>query len=506
MSRRAPLLVRAGLILVAALAALVVTVVLYDRITAQEPTYETLSRPTVLDGWESAWGESEVAADDACVSLPDRWMMIDWDAAEWEIILPLLERGELPNLEDLMREGVYGNLDSFQPSISPAIWTTVATGLSPEQHGIRHFYNQPPRMARWWNRLTHFGQLERQLYSNADRRAPAVWNVLSERGEPVMIVGYHNTFPVEQVEGLMVSNYLTQDSVAELMQMASGDSEFSSSLVYPPESLQSVLAIQEKVQADMPQAVQEFASFQGDDELRRFLQAARELDHEGDQRPYFLSRAWLYDQIVAEVAESFYAEIDPRLAVIHLQSLDWATHHFLYFDRPDGYDQFDWDEETRSLLDAQMSLYQDTVNAFYRHADQWLGRLLALRDETTGVLLMSDHGVGPGPDPDLPGYHDHAPPGILVMSGPGILRDQRIEGATIYDILPTLMAGLELPVAAELPGRVLEEAFCPEAWVTSAQQEIATYRGDGTFVPPISRPEALSEDLMKQLESLGYLD
>ena len=195
MSRKARFVVRAGLVLVAALVALLVTLALYDRITAEEPTYETLSRPTALDGWETAWGASEVPADDACVSLPDRWLMIDWDAAEWEIILPLLERGELPNLEGLMREGAYGNLDGFQPSISPAIWTTVATGLSPEQHGIRHFYNQQPRMARWWNRLTHFGQLERHLYSNADRRAPAVWNVLSERGEPVMIVGYHNTFP-----------------------------------------------------------------------------------------------------------------------------------------------------------------------------------------------------------------------------------------------------------------------------------------------------------------------
>lgn len=510
MSNRSRFLTRGLLLATVATAALLATVAIYDRLTITVPTYEPLGGETSLDNGPPAWAESSALPAGSCASLPERWLMIDWDAAEWEILLPLLETGDLPNLATLMRQGAYGNLDSFQPSISPAIWTTIATGLSPDQHGIKHFYNQQPRLARWWNRLLNLGSLDRQLYSNADRRAPAVWNVLSDHGERVMILGYHNTFPAEEVDGLIVSNYLTQDSVSQLMQMAPGESDtgsgFSRSLVYPPEYLEEVLAIQEEVQSKMPAAVQEFATLDGDEALRRFLQTARELDPEGDQRPYFLSRAWLYDEVVAEVAERLYREIDPTLAIVHFQSLDWVAHHFLYFDRPESYKRFDWDEETHARLDAQMALYEDTVANFYRHADDWLGRLLALADETTGIILLSDHGTGPGPDPDLPGYHDDAPPGIIVLSGPGIRSDHLIEGATIYDVLPTLMAGIEAPVAEDLPGRVLEEAFCPEAWAAGRQQSIASYRGDDQFMPPISSPDALSEDVVKQLESLGYLD
>jgi len=68
MSKKARLLVRGLLVLVAALAALVVSVALYDRITAEEPTYDALSRTTALDRWDSPWMANEVPDNEACVS------------------------------------------------------------------------------------------------------------------------------------------------------------------------------------------------------------------------------------------------------------------------------------------------------------------------------------------------------------------------------------------------------------------------------------------------------
>ncbi len=499
LTRKLPIVGAALLTALAAVAA-------HDSLT-REPSYKPLTTPSPLVGPRFSWEAETAEADASCTELPDKWLMVDWDAADWRILLPLVERGELPHLEALLRNGSYGSLDSFLPSISPAIWTTIATGVSPETHGIRHFYNRQPRLARWWNRLTHFGEADRRLYSNADRRAPAIWNLVSDRDNPVLVVGYHNTFPVEEVEGLIVSNYLTQDSVSTLMQMRPDDAgaDLSTSLVYPLEHLDEVLEIHESLLAELPLAVREFVDLD-DDELRRFLHSARELDLEGDQRPYFLSRAWLYDQVAAEVAERFYRQIDPTLAIVHFQSLDWAAHHFLYFDRPEEYAEFDWDEETRERLEAQIPLYRDTVVAFYRYADEWLGRLVALTDESTGIVLLSDHGTGPGPDPDLPGYHDDGPPGIIAFSGPGIRRGQRIDGATIYDVLPTLMTGLEAPLAEDLPGRALQEIFCPQALSASHQLTVASYQGSEPYVPVISTPSDLSAGVSKQLESLGYLD
>lgn len=509
MTRRNRKLLGAALLALAAVALLLAAVAGFDRLTAETPTYEPVFGPTALDHWRAPWEGGRPLAETACSEMPAKWLVVGWDSADWRLALPLLERGEMPNLARLMRQGVYGNLASFQPTVSAALWTTVATGVTPAEHGIRHFYNQQPRLARWWSRLANFGRLERQLYSNADRRAPAIWNELSARDRRVLLVGYHNTFPVERVDGLMVSNYLTQDTVGELMEIDADrpalDGAFASSLVHPVEHLDEVLEIQRRVRERLPEAVQEFASFASDRALRRFLESSRELDPDGNQRPYFLARAWLYDQVVARVTEAFYPAIDPDLAMIHFQSLDWAAHHFLYFDRPHRFAEYEWDEAVRRELEEKLPRYRDTVDTFYRHMDSWLGRLLAQTDDATAVLLASDHGTGPGPDPDLPGFHDDAPPGILVLSGPAIRRGRRIDGATLYDLLPTLMRGLDLPVARDLPGRVLTEAFCPGALDSRPQRWVASYRSD-SFTPPISRPEALDEGVLRQLESLGYLD
>lgn len=528
------LLITLPVLLLLALAGLA----LRDHWTRPSYTYEPVLGPTALDSWQAPWavdggtasakpsietvdgdtpgqaaGTSpgldapEQVSVPSCSQLPEKWMVIGWDGAEWEILIPLLEAGKLPHLESLMRQGTYGNLASFIPNISPAIWTTVATGVSPERHGIKHFYNKRPALERWWSRLRNFGELDRYLYSNADRRAPALWNVLSERQRSVLMVGYHNTFPVEEVHGMMVSNYLVQDSIGDLMQMRSDgnpDSQFGLSLVHPQDHLAEVLDIQEKVHQEMVQHIPRFVDLD-DGELKSFIRQSRNMDRQGDLRPYFLTRAYTYDTILAEVAERFLPEIDPDVFSVHFQSLDWADHYFLYYHYPERFAEMEWSPEVRQDLEAHLPMYRRTVESFYVYMDEWLGRFLELRDADTAVVVLSDHGVGPGEDPKVPGYHDDAPPGMVVWNGPGIRRQHRLEGATVYDILPTLMAGLELPVAEDLEGRVLSDVFCSEAWEASRQETLASYHQGDFYVPQVAKPSQLSNDLVDQLESLGYI-
>ena len=70
-------------------------------------------------------------------SLPDKWIVLTWDGATWDVILPLVEAGRMPNLAALMRRGTYADIHTLQPTESPILWTTVATGMPPEQHGVR---------------------------------------------------------------------------------------------------------------------------------------------------------------------------------------------------------------------------------------------------------------------------------------------------------------------------------------------------------------------------------
>jgi len=59
---------------------------------------------------------------------PRKLVLVGWDGADWRLINPLLDRGEMPNLARLVSGGVMGNLATLQPMLSPMIWTSIATG------------------------------------------------------------------------------------------------------------------------------------------------------------------------------------------------------------------------------------------------------------------------------------------------------------------------------------------------------------------------------------------
>ena len=66
-------------------------------------------------------------------------LLIGWDAADWEVITPLLEERLMPSLEGLINRGVMGNLATLQPILSPMLWNSVATGKYADKHGIHGF-------------------------------------------------------------------------------------------------------------------------------------------------------------------------------------------------------------------------------------------------------------------------------------------------------------------------------------------------------------------------------
>ena len=75
------------------------------------------------------------------------------------------------------------------------IWTTIATGKSPEEHGIGHFVAVDEATGE-------------QLPATSDmRKVKALWNIASEKDKKVAVVGYWATWPPEEVNGAMVSDH-----------------------------------------------------------------------------------------------------------------------------------------------------------------------------------------------------------------------------------------------------------------------------------------------------------
>ena len=98
--------------------------------------------------------------------------------------------------------------------------------------------------------------------------------------------------------------------------------------------------------------------------------------------------------------------------------------------------------------------------------DMILGGILEEAGPETTVLLVSDHGfhidhLRPKSVPVEPAgpavQHRHY--GIFAMTGPGIRRDERIYGASLLDVVPTVLTLFGLPPGADMDGKVLMDAF-----------------------------------------------
>ena len=134
-----------------------------------------------------------LAASCGSDSGPGRVVVLGLDGMDPQTVDLLMSEGKLPNFARLRQEGAYGRLETSRPILSPIIWTTIATGKTPDQHGIGHFVAVNPQTG------------EDLPVTSRMRRVKAMWNILSDAGRRVDVVGWWATWPPENVNGAIVS-------------------------------------------------------------------------------------------------------------------------------------------------------------------------------------------------------------------------------------------------------------------------------------------------------------
>ena len=118
-----------------------------------------------------------------------RLVLIGIDGGSWKLIDPLWESGELPHLAALRERGMTAELTSVEPLISPAVWTSIATGRSPQAHGITSFFG-----------------------TRYDVRVPTVWERFAAAGLKVGLYDYLLTWPPRALpNGFVVPGWLRRD-------------------------------------------------------------------------------------------------------------------------------------------------------------------------------------------------------------------------------------------------------------------------------------------------------
>ena len=417
--------------------------------------------------------------------LARRVLLLGWDAADWKIIHPLLERGEMPVLNHLIENGVSGNLATLFPIISPILWNSIATGKRADKHGILGFIEPTPDGAG------------ARPVSSTSRRSKALWNILSQSGMRSGTINWFASHPAEPVTGEVFTNRFPH-----ALQATTAD--------YPPLEEHAVHP------PDLSELAESFRVHPRDitpEQLLPFFPDGVPADL-NDPRLGMLARLLAECATVQNAAVCLAAEDDWDLLSVYYETIDHSGHGFMEYFPP----------AMAHVSPEDAAAFGYVVKGIYRFHDMLLGRMLEIAGPETTVLLISDHGFHSDelrppvprhfPDPrdkfgaEMNPVAWHRQQGIFVAAGPAIKRDELIHGAGLLDIAPTILTLLGLPVAEDMDGRALtrifEESVEPEriASYEPSHPQDGMHRG---LSAEESDPFA-ARQAMEQLAALGYIE
>ncbi|MBN2120465.1 MAG: alkaline phosphatase family protein [Candidatus Omnitrophica bacterium] len=440
-------------------------------------------------------------------------LLIGVDAADWRMINPLIEKGMLPNIAKIKKEGFTASADSFTPACSAMLWTSIATGRTPKEHGIVHwqkivfpgigtFPGEPTNLnypkgsgARKIVKFLIKKNILRVVpYTSESRNCKALWNVLSDFAKKSATAGWLFSWPAEKVEGINVSWYTYPfEEVSNEMQTFS-----SSNLArrtYPEGFLENIRNfivtprdIDKKELAALGMPVLEI-----DYRKRRFA----------DQiYPWYFAKDKTFYNIADYILDNYK---DLSLVSVLFSGIDAASHTYWPFvegaqNSEKFRDQILSISDDPSFKEASKG-FNRCIELYYQFIDTAIGKLISKTDRNWTIIIASDHGFRY----DSTG-HGQAPEGVFMGFGNNI--EKRSGGrVSIYDIFPTIMALLGLPLAGNLKGRVLKEAIREDFLRQYPLQHIETYEDNGAALgKESSTPKEVEEGLTSKLRALGYID
>ncbi len=405
--------------------------------------------------------------------------VIGLDGADWDQLDPMIARGELPHLAALRQGGAAGILRSDRPMISPILWTSIATGKTPDQHGVTWFMTDGPDGSK-------------MPISSHERQVRTFWNIASEADHSCGIIGWWATWPAEPINGWLASDYVAWHSFG-----VTGRSTVDQGKTYPPE-LMNLIEETMPSPLDIPETLLE----------KMVHLPASALVPDPTKDPYADPAAHLRQAIATSrgFTDVVLHQLDhdrTELMSVYYEGTDAITHLFGDFQEP----RLPW------VSDEDFAAYRDVVDEYWKWQDTLVGELLAKRGPQTTVIVISDHGFRLGDERRKEDEFnietadaDHMPDGIIILNGPDIQPGASIKGGDIYDVAPTVLFAMGLPVGRDMKGHVLTDAFNREILRERPVATVATYE-----TSPLVRTEGFESDeearknLEQMLKSLGYV-
>ncbi len=406
-------------------------------------------------------------------ALAKKVLLIGWDAADWKIINPLLDQGLMPTLDDFVNHGVIGNLATLRPILSPMLWNSIATGKRPDKHGILGFMEPDPQTGGV------------RPVTSTSRKVKALWNILTQRGYKTHVLGWFAGHPAEPIHGI---------SVSDLFPYAVGPLDKPWPLppgAVHPENLRDEFAKLRMHPAEVGEAA-----------ILPWIPRAAEIDQEKDKGLQSFAKI-LSENCSIHNAATWILQNEPwDFLAVYYNGIDHFCHGFMHYHPP----------KMEGVPEEKFEIYKDVVNGAYRFHDMMLQTLLDLAGPDTTVILVSDHGFhsdhlrprGIPMEPAGPAVQ-HRQFGIVCMKGEHIKQDERIYGATLLDVTPTILTLFGLPVGEDMDGRVLVQAFENPPQITripSWEKEVGEC---GMHPADLRMDPAAAQAVLQQFVALGYI-
>lgn len=408
-------------------------------------------------------------------------VVIGVDGANWQTMDPLMAEGKLPFWKQLKKESAWANLKTFRPTKSSVVWTSIATGKSMQKHGILDF--------------TFLDKNNIKVpFTNAERREPAIWQILDGFGKKTITVNWFVSHPPDKVNGIMIS-----DNFRRVVARAEEKVEDYRDSVHPSIYFHKLLKHAERDFGkiaeihgipDYPKLYEELhpgEEFRTVPILKTFRSLARQ------------------DNFVSSISKDLFRTKDFDLFATYIRMPDLVQHFSArMFD--DAYKQ----KLVTALKSGSLSHDQrqeailkigHIIEPTYRFAEDLIKSLMTYKKyEDAYFLIMSDHGFSL-----YPGGYNHydlpegmePPDGILLMKGPGV-RPGFIDKASVYDIAPTILNIFDLPVGKNMDGKPLRKAL-----KLNRRVKYKTYKLDPKDKK--KRPNKVDDATMEELKSLGYV-
>lgn len=124
-------------------------------------------------------------------------LVIGIDGGDWNMILPLIKKGKLPTIKELMNNGVHGILKSTIPFQTIPAWISMFTGKDPGELGACDFFIPKDKRGNFF-------------FPNSTLwKGEFIWDIVSKEEYNVGVLNVPGTYPAYKINGVMISSILT---------------------------------------------------------------------------------------------------------------------------------------------------------------------------------------------------------------------------------------------------------------------------------------------------------